>query len=213
MSSFYHKAAPCLTALRQLQLNAPVAAECLFGAIGIDRLEFPETGGDQDAGRRDSPPDHVLHDRDGARGREVPLVRKVAPVVGRISCGRRRGSTQAISPGICFSSSVSALAACRARRGPPDAARLPGVEEHFRLEHKAVTHDAHVGTIAQDGAQPAEEVRAIARELLHPLRQRDIQPLAKVGNGGPVNPCPCSRLPPAPTRSPRAGAAAPRSAG
>jgi hypothetical protein len=59
--------------------------------------------------------------------------------------------------------------------------RLAGVEKHFRLEHEAVTNHADVRTVAQDRAQPPEEIRAVARELLHALRQRDVEALAEIG--------------------------------
>ena len=38
------------------------------------------------------------------------------------------------------------------------------------------------GPVAENGAQPAEEFRAVARQFLHPLRQRDVQPLAEIGD-------------------------------
>ena len=41
-------------------------------------------------------------------------------------------------------------------------------EEHFRLEHEAVADDPDVGIVAQDLAQAAEELRAVASQLLHP---------------------------------------------
>src|SRR5205085_2528895 len=60
-------------------------------------------------------------------------------------------------------------------------ASLGGIEEHFRLEHEAVADDANVGPIAEDGAQPAEEVGTIAREFLHALGERHIESLAEIG--------------------------------
>src|SRR3954469_18928718 len=60
--------------------------------------------------------------------------------------------------------------------------RLPGVEEYFRLEHEAVADDADIRAVAENGAQPAKKFRAEARQLLHPLRQRDVQTLPKVGD-------------------------------
>ena len=62
--------------------------------------------------------------------------------------------------------------------------RLPGIEQHFRLEHEAVADDADVGAIAENFAQPAEEVGAVARQFLHALRQRDIEALAEIGDAG-----------------------------
>ena len=60
--------------------------------------------------------------------------------------------------------------------------RLAGVEEHLRLQHETVADDADIGAVAEDVAQPAEEVGAIARQFLHALRQRHVQPLAEVGD-------------------------------
>ena len=59
---------------------------------------------------------------------------------------------------------------------------LAGIEEHLRLEDKAVADDADVRTIAENVAQPAEEIRAVARQFLNALRQRDVQALAEVGD-------------------------------
>ena len=47
--------------------------------------------------------------------------------------------------------------------------RLADVEKDLRLEDEAVADDADVGPLAEDLAQAAEEVRAVARELLHAL--------------------------------------------
>ena len=60
--------------------------------------------------------------------------------------------------------------------------RLPGIEEHFGLEHEAVADDADVRPVAEDVAQPAEEFRAVARQFLHPLRQRDVEALPEIGD-------------------------------
>ena len=60
--------------------------------------------------------------------------------------------------------------------------RLAGVEEHFRREHEAVADDADVRTVAEDGAQAAEEFGAVARQFLHALRQRHVEPRAEVGD-------------------------------
>ena len=92
-------------------------------------------------------------------------------------------STQAISFGICFSSSIE-----RARELVElgAAARLhhgrAGIEEHLRLEHEAVADHADVRPVAEDRAQPAEEFGAEARQFLHALRQREIEPLAEIGD-------------------------------
>ena len=59
---------------------------------------------------------------------------------------------------------------------------LTGVKKYFRLKDETVADDADIGAIAQNGAQPAEEFRTVARQFLHALRQRDIQALAEIGN-------------------------------
>ena len=92
-------------------------------------------------------------------------------------------STQLISDGICFSSSSSAVASLSSSARPSGCSTAcAGVEEHLRLEHEAVADDADVGAVAEDLAQPAEEIRTVARQFLHALRQRDIQPLAEIGD-------------------------------
>ena len=60
--------------------------------------------------------------------------------------------------------------------------RLTGVEEHLGLEHETVADDADVRPVAENGAQAAEEFRTVARQFLHPLRQRHVQPLAEIGD-------------------------------
>ena len=49
------------------------------------------------------------------------------------------------------------------------------------MEHEAVADDADVGPVAEDVAQLAEKVGAVARQFLHALRQRQVQPLAEIG--------------------------------
>ena len=90
-----------------------------------------------------------------------------------------------MSSGICFSRSSSAFATrVELRHAFRLQLRAAGVEEHFRLEDEAVADDAHVRPVAEDLPQPAEEIRAIARKFLHALRQRDVEPLAKLGEAG-----------------------------
>ena len=59
-----------------------------------------------------------------------------------------------------------------------------GGEQHLRLEDEAVADDADVGPVAEDLAQPPEEVGAVARQFLHALGERDVQPPAEVGDLG-----------------------------
>jgi hypothetical protein len=59
---------------------------------------------------------------------------------------------------------------------------LAGIEEDFRLEDEAIALNAHVGSIAEHLAQFTEKVRAVARQFLNVLRQRNIQPLAEIAD-------------------------------
>ncbi len=56
------------------------------------------------------------------------------------------------------------------------------VKEDLGLEHEAVADHADFGAVAEDRIQAPEEFRAVTREFLHALRQRDIQALAEFGN-------------------------------
>src|SRR5258708_12940170 len=60
--------------------------------------------------------------------------------------------------------------------------RGAGVEEQLGLEHEAVADDPDVGPCPQNLPQLAKEVGAIARQFLHPLGERNIEPLAQVAN-------------------------------
>jgi len=48
------------------------------------------------------------------------------------------------------------------------------------LQHETVADDANVRTVAEDFAEPSEEVRPVAGQLLGPLRQREIEPLGEI---------------------------------
>ena len=61
-------------------------------------------------------------------------------------------------------------------------AGLAGIEEHLRLEHEAVADDADVGPVAEHLPQAAEELGAVARQLLHLLRERHVEPRAEIGD-------------------------------
>src|SRR5262245_27705980 len=60
----------------------------------------------------------------------------------------------------------------------------PGVEEHFRLQHKAVADHAYVRTVAENFTKLAEEIRAVPFQLVHPLCQSQIEPLTEFGDAG-----------------------------
>ena len=53
--------------------------------------------------------------------------------------------------------------------------RLAGREQHLGLEHEAVADDADVAAVLQQFAQAAEEVGAIALQLLHLAGQRRVE--------------------------------------
>ncbi len=50
------------------------------------------------------------------------------------------------------------------------------------MEHEPIAHHTNIGSGAKDLPEATEKVRAIAIELLNLLRQRDIEPLAEVGD-------------------------------
>ena len=62
----------------------------------------------------------------------------------------------------------------------------PGCEQHLGLEHEPVADDADARVIAEDLAQPAEELRTILRQLLDPRRQGQVQPPAEIGDLDPL---------------------------
>src|SRR5262249_54725138 len=153
--------------LRQLQLDAAVAAEGFLGLVDVDRLEFAEASGHQPL-RRDPLADEGFHYRDRPGGREVPVVLEF-PAIYRPHVG------VAVDPQHPGDLARNLLLQLEQRAGEPvelgAAFRLvqgglAGIEEHLRLEYEAVADDADVGPVAEDGAQPPEEVGAIALQLL-----------------------------------------------
>src|SRR5215470_952299 len=62
--------------------------------------------------------------------------------------------------------------------------RGAGVEEQLGLEHEAVADDPDVRPCAENLPELAKKVRTIARQFLHPLGERNIEPLAEVGDAG-----------------------------
>src|SRR4029453_15865280 len=171
------------SSLRELELDAAVAAIGLLGLVGIDWLEFAEPRRDEPL-RRYALADEVLHDRDRARDRKLPVVPELRavdrPHVGVAIDPQHPGN---LARNFLFQfeqrdgETVQLREALRFVEGGP-----PRVEEHFRLEHETVADDANVGAIAENGAQSSEEVGTVSREFLHPLRERYVQPLAQVGN-------------------------------
>ena len=68
--------------------------------------------------------------------------------------------------------------------GPPLRVerRLAAFEKDFRFEHETVADDADARPLSEDIAQTTEEIRAVARQFLHLLRERHVQPRAEIGN-------------------------------
>jgi len=188
------------------------AAECLFVRSGSIGWNSPNRRR-PDAAARLPARSCTARPRWRARQRGPNWCGRWRPWCDGYRCGRSTRSTQAIFARDLFLKLRSALASLSSSaRALRTQHRLPGVEEHFRLEHKAVTHDAHVGRLPRMVRSRREEVRGdSARARCHPLRQRDISRWPRSAMRA-CKSLSCSRLPPAPTRSPRAGAAAPRSA-
>ena len=95
------------------------------------------------------------------------LVGNCALEIGRLSVWPSMRSTQVMSGGISAASSLTALASFASSVGAlgiDDG--LAGVEQHFGLEDEAVADDADVGAALEDFAQAAEEVGAVAAQVL-----------------------------------------------
>ena len=113
--------------------------------------------------RRDALGDEILHDRDRPRCGKLPVVaelRAIDPAHVGMSVDAQHPGDLAGNLFLKFQQrggeTVELGAPLRlVERG------LGGVEEYFRLEHKAVADDANVGTIAEDRAQAAEEIGAV----------------------------------------------------
>ncbi len=82
---------------------------------------------------------------------------------------------------ISFSAAITGSSCCFAVVGEVGVA---GREQHFGLEHKAVADDADIGAIADDLAQPAEKLGAVAGQLLHLGGERQIEPASEIGDLG-----------------------------
>ena len=128
--------------------------------------------------------DQVLHDGDRARGGQLPVrAGTAASRSGACRCGRRPAA-----PMGCRAGSAS-----RARRGAPASLSSSAIASGFRIAwpRSKNTSDWNTkrsptmrmsGRLPRICAQAAEEVGAVAGELLHPLRQRDVEPAAEVGD-------------------------------
>ena len=128
--------------------------------------------------------DQILHDGDGARCGQVPvrleLRRLDRPLVGVAvdphAPKRYRAGFRAPDRATALASVSSSPRPVRVEHG------IAGVEQDFGLEHEAVADDPHAGPVAEDVAQTSEEIRTVARKLLHLLRERDVQPVAEIGD-------------------------------
>ena len=170
-------------AFRQLQLDAAVALVGLFGGRRIQRLEFGKAGGDQPlCGHAER--DQILHHRYRPRRGQFPVRLEHRAVQNRPDVGvavdpqhpgdfRRNLFVELGQRGCELFQFGAALG---------QQQRLSGVEKYFGLEHKAVADDPDVRPVAQNRAQPPKKFRTVARQFLHPLRQRDVEALAEVGD-------------------------------
>src|SRR6516225_8289036 len=57
-----------------------------------------------------------------------------------------------------------------------------GIEEYFRLQDETIPDDTDVGSIAENFPELTKKIRAVTRELLNMLSQRNIESLAKFAN-------------------------------
>ena len=105
----------------------------------------------------------------------------VGLAIGRMSVWPSTCSAQSISLGISFPSSMMA-AASWSMAARPFRRQLVGArrEQHLGFEHEAVADDADVLAVLQELAQAAEEVRAIALQLLHLPGQRRVEARAQI---------------------------------
>ena len=185
------------SALRQLQLDAAVARIGLVGGAEVERLELAEARRDE-ALRRDAlarPGTAPPRWRGPPRAPSSTGTARVA--IGRVSVWPSTRSTQGMSGGICaFELDQRGWRCGRVRPRPP--ARRVGLAAPGRAPPTGSTKRSPTmrmsGPVAEDLAQAAEEVGAVARQLLHPLGQRDVEAAAEIGD---------ARLALAVARSPR----------
>ncbi len=205
------------SALGELQLDAAVLAagfrRCRRRrAAGTRRSRRPPAGW---PARRSAIRNFTTEVARAADSSQLSRIAAAWPDSGTLSVWPSTRSTQLISGGISCCSSMMrggellhldpagiGLIIVGARR-----------EQHFRLEDEAVADDADVLAVGQDLAQAAEEVGAVAVQLLHALRQRHVQAAAEIGDLGVGLAVRVLRTPRAPPRARRSGCAAPRSAG
>src|SRR5690606_33378024 len=169
----------------QLELDAAVAVARL-GRVGrIERLELAEAGGDEPVGRH-TVLDQELDHRGGAGRGQFPVVAVAS------GAGEGNGVGVAVDPEHPVDLGRNLALQCKDRAG--ELAHLlaaglvddlgAGREQHFRLEDEAVADDADVLAVGEDLAQAAEEVGAVAVELLHALGERHVQAATEIGDLG-----------------------------
>ena len=156
--------------------------KAVVAVAGIERLELAEAGGDQPV-RRDALLDQIADHGIARAADSSQLDGKSALVIGLMSVWPSTRSTQAMSGGICFSSCFSASASLSIC-GRASGFRSAEPESNSTSDGKdeAVADDLEVRAGAEHLAQLAEEVGAVARQLLHLLGERHVQPLAEIGD-------------------------------
>src|SRR6478672_10461033 len=130
--------------------------------------------------------DQILDDRDGASRRQLP----VTPELHAVDGPHIGMSVNPQHPGD-FARNFLLQLEERAGKDIQLGATLrlvesglPGIEEHLGLKNEPVTYNADIGAVAENRAQPSEELRSIAREFLYALSKRDVKALTEIGNTG-----------------------------
>src|SRR5262245_2265708 len=165
----------------QLELDATIPPVRIFGSAEINRLKLAEAGRNKVLWRY-TLRDQILHNRDGACGRQIPVGSEQAcnrPHVGVTVDAQNPGKVGRyflFQLNQCYGHLIKFDEALGLDVGP---AR---VKEYFRLQDKTVPHYPDVRTIAKDFPKFAEEIRTVALEFIDPLGQGQVKPLSKLGD-------------------------------